>query len=139
MEASMAETHRDIPLDPPSQAKGEENIEIDLHRLPPNLRRLIDALGLDDTEALLERRGGTRLKLYRSQLDREFGHARAQALRQAFLPAAYVDLPTIKKLSAQRRNACIRAARAAGVSTEALARQYRITAAYVRMICAEVV
>jgi hypothetical protein len=116
-------------------------IDADLTRLPSQLRRLIAVLGMDATERLLIARGGTRLVLPRTAATRRTlaillgSDAAVDSLAAAF-DRLYIDLPTASKLAAMRRNAEIRASKGQQPAPD-VARKYRLTAAYVRMIWSE--
>ncbi len=116
--------------------------EIRIDKLPPQMRRIIAAIGIRATELLLIERGGTRIMRPRthaaSQAQAELmgSIALSEGLWAAFPGRGYIDLPMTKKLDAQRRNARIlelRGRRSAGD----IAYEYRLTTAYVRAIWSE--
>lgn len=115
--------------------------EIRVDKLPPQMRRIIDAIGIRATERLLIERGGTRIMRPHTQAasraDAELmgSPALSEALWAAFAGHTYIDLPMPKKLDAQRRNARIRELRGRRSAGD-IAYEYRLTTAYVRAIWA---
>ncbi len=115
---------------------------VDLASLPAQLRRLIRAIGLADTERLLAARGGRRIWLtYRpteaAWLASFLGEAKMAALIAAFPDHLSIDLPTSKKIEASRRNMRIRRAYACGESLSTLAERHHVTMRWIRRICAD--
>ncbi len=112
---------------------------IDCEAFDGQLGRIVAAIGLHDAERLLQKRGGTRLQIADGRtdiawLDEFLGIEQAETLRRAFPEALWLDLPTSKKIEAERRNTSIRNARARGMSVNELACSHGLTASYVRMI-----
>ena len=99
--------------------------------LSPMTPRLIAAIGLDDTLALLEKLGGTHLELRALKRDshpliREMGRAVAEKILEAFPGYRFIYLPMPDKLLARERNRRIAEA-ARSESYIALALRYRLT------------
>lgn len=120
-------------------------IAVDERLLPPQLRRMIAAIGLPATVVLLQARGGTRLKLptgrlrsRRSQvLSGLIGPEAAQAFQAEFCRPgrASMDLPKADKILMQVRNAAIHREAEADSLAE-LALRYRLTIRQVQNILA---
>lgn len=119
-----------------------EAAEIRVDALPEQLQRIIAAVGLDAAERLLAAKGGTRIKRPCNEAQwaraaRALGSIElAEALWAEFVERLWIDLPTAKKLAAQRRNASIRAQRGAKRAEE-LAIAHGVTASYVRALWAD--
>lgn len=109
---------------------------IDDTQLPPQLRRLVRAIGLPATLALLKARGGTRLMLGKNPAGASLlldliGHANTKALLAAFEGATELMLPKADKLLAQARDRAIRDEHARGHSLMVLALRYDLTSRHI--------
>lgn len=109
---------------------------IDEQQLPPQLRRLVRAIGLPATSTLLKARGGTRLMLGKNVagatlLLELIGPAHTKALLETFEGATELMLPKADKLLAQARDRAIRSEHAEGISLMVLALRYDLTTRHI--------
>lgn len=109
-----------------------EHADINERLLPPQLRRLVGAIGVAGTVKLLRARGGTRLWLPQRGEASEIlvellGRTLAAQLVDAFPGERVLSLPKLDKISAQMRDSAIRAEHAEGVSYAVLALRYDLT------------
>lgn len=115
-------------------------VEIDVSPYTPMLRRLIRAIGIGGTTALLRWRGGCRLCLphdpRRSELAQYLSIGQVQALIETFGAGNPVTLPKPDKLYLQARNCEIRVAHVQGDSLADLALRYGLTTRHIMNICA---
>ena len=114
---------------------------VDVSTLPPQLRRLVRALGVADTLRLLKHRGGTRLEFpdkgTRGFLVELLGLEQTRALLNAFEGQPRIDLPKLDKITTQIRDREIRADHAAGISVTTLAVRHDLTMRQIWNICQE--
>lgn len=113
---------------------------IDPSQLPPQIRKLVDCIGLPPTFRLLEKRGGTplRVPLYpnRAEVLREIlSSGELQALCSAY-GGQVLDLPKVDKMLIQIRNHAIQQARKT-MSASETARAFNLTRRMVIYISGE--
>lgn len=115
-------------------------VEVDVSPYTPMLRRLIRAIGIGGTTALLRWRGGCRLCLphdpRRSELAQYLSIGQVQALIDTFGAGNPVTLPKPDKLYLQARNSEIRVSHAQGDSLAELALRYGLTTRHIMNIVA---
>ncbi len=113
---------------------------IDRAHLPPQLKRLVDVLGVPGALKLLRKRGGTRLALSQGLRDgmlvELLGPAACEALYRAFEGQPVIWLPKADKLTLQIRDREIRALKRKGKSLVSLALQFDLTSRQIQNICA---
>ena len=105
--------------------------EIDIDDLPPSLKRLVDAIGLKATLALVSHHGGIRLYVPKRvkpghRLTRQIGLQGARALAACF-PGELLFVPRAAGALRALRNKEIRAQHAAGDSAATIARKVGLT------------
>lgn len=114
-------------------------VEVDVSPYTPMLRRLIRAIGIGGTTALLRWRGGCRLCLphdpRRSELAQYLSVGQVQALIDTFGAGSRITLPKPDKLYLQARNREIRDAHTRD-SLAALAMRYGLTTRQIMNIVA---
>ncbi len=113
---------------------------INARMLPPQMRRIVRAIGIAGTFQLLRWRGGRRLKLprdaSRSELVAIVGTGALDALLAEFGPQEVLTLPKVDKMVLQLRDTQMRAEHAAGRSIPDLAGAYGLTTRHVLNILA---
>lgn len=106
--------------------------------LPPVLAEIAEVIGLSLALKLVAECGGTEVYLSARPRDgiavQVIGAAAMAALFARF-GAGHIDIPLASAAHRARRNATIRAASAAGVSKQRLARRLQLTTRQVRRIC----
>jgi len=111
---------------------------VDRALLPPQLRRLVDVLGVAAATKLLKRRGGTRLVLSRGQREGDLlellGPAACMALYTAFEGQPVIWLPKADKIVMQARDREIRKLHRQGHSLVSLALQFDLTSRHIQNI-----
>lgn len=122
---------------------GAPEFALDERLLPPQIRRLIRAIGVADTLTVLQALGGTRLTVPKGRLRAQrcrvlqplIGPAQAKALYAEFAGVKDIHLPKADKMLMQVRNAALKAdSRTASVRTLAL--RYKLTERQVQYILA---
>lgn len=102
---------------------------VDVALLPPQMRRLVQLIGLPDTLTLLRARGGTEFRIpvdpHGSLLAELIGLESAAILCRE-MPGQTLDLPKHDKIALQIRNQAIRNARR-HQSASQVARQFGLT------------
>jgi Mor family transcriptional regulator len=113
---------------------------IDRSALPPQLKRLVDVLGVALATKLLKRRGGTRLVLAQGRREGELvellGVEACLRLHNAFEGVPVIWLPKADKLVAQIRDREIRRLHREGRSLVALALEFDLTSRHIQNILA---
>lgn len=108
---------------------------IDERLLPPQMRRIVRAIGVAPAFVLLRWRGGRRLKLpkdgTRSELAAIIGLVALEALLAEFGAHEILTLPKVDKMVLQLRDRAIRAEHAGGKSIPDLAGLYGLTTRHV--------
>ncbi len=109
--------------------------------LPPSIRRLVAAIGVGPTLALLEARGGTEIVINKEGMRSDLltgliGKTAAGLVIQLYAERGRVMLPMPDKLLIAARNREIAAAHDQGVSAPTLALRYRLTVRQVQNVCA---
>jgi hypothetical protein len=114
--------------------------DLDVSPYTPMLRRLLRAIGIGGTTALLRWRGGCRLCLpqspERSELSQYLTYAQAQGLIDEFGAGMWITLPKPDKLYIAARNAEIRSEHSNGDSLATLALRYGLTTRHITNIIA---
>jgi len=114
--------------------------EVELAMLPPQIRLLVNACGLEAAFSLLRARGGAPytvpLNGERSEVLSAIMPAEAARALSRALGGRTLTLPKLDKLMIQVRNRRIRAEAAAGASLACLARRYDLTTRQISNILA---
>lgn len=114
--------------------------DLDVSLYTPMLRRLLRAIGIGGTTALLRWRGGCRLCLpqspERSELRHYLTYSQAQGLIDEFGAGMCITLPKPDKLFIAARNAEIRSEHLEGDSLATLALRYGLTTRHITNIIA---
>ncbi len=118
----------------------DESLEqINTELLPPQARRLIKIIGLQQTIQLLKERGGTAIFIPESHngsvLLKILSKELLSKLCSSEMGGRHVDLPTMDKISIQLRNIRIKQKRANGASFPSLAKEYKLSRKWIATIC----
>ncbi|MDE2468842.1 MAG: hypothetical protein KGL35_08880 [Bradyrhizobium sp.] len=111
------------------------DISLDVRMLPPQIRRIVRAIGIAQAFVLLRWRGGRRLKLprdgARSELAAIIGTAALEALVAEFGAQEILTLPKVDKMILQLRDRQMHVEHAGGSSVPQLAGLYGLTTRHV--------
>lgn len=118
----------------------DELDHIDVRLLPPQMKFLVEIIGLPETIALLEKKGGLRIRIPTGQRDVEsydlyeiLTEAAIEKLCASRFAGERVTLPKADKVLDQIRNMDIRCSKSTTTKAQ-LAKKYNLTARHVQRL-----